>query len=404
MNNSVQIKTPTVSQNIQTSLAEDYLSGTSLSVLSSIGFVINNYIVIGEPGLENTEVTHLTVAPPDSGTMTISALQFPHPKGTPVYYISWDKYSLEYETTDTGPWVVYGSMPASLAFDALSIEYRDSSATSTYKWRYRYYSTEKSAYSDYSDVISTTGWPRNSVGYMIREVRKAVNDLDAKTISDTEIIRFFNACHDKVYTLYDRWWFLLKTGTAIPTVTNTIKYALPTDFGRMDRLQYEYVFGSEDTVYNLKYINRTEFDYVSRDQTASGDDNLKLYSIYPGDSSNPTGYIKVFPRPNAGAMNITPIYYKTFTDLVSYANQTEVPVPDLLENYAIARILGIRKEDDKESEYDTMWKSQIQLLKGLQRKQSGPPRQLWTFHGHDADRRLYGNRESYNDKNREDFW
>ena len=401
---SVQIKTPLVSQNIQTSLSDDYLSGTSLSVLSSTSFGINNYIVVGELGLENTEITHLTVAPPSSNTMTIAALQFSHPKGTPVYYSNWDKYSLEYRTISTGPWVVYGSMPTNLVFDALSVEYRDSGATSTYQWRYRYYSSEKSAYSDYSDIISTTGWPRNSVGYMIREVRKSVNDLDSKTISDTEIIRFFNACHDKVYSLYDRWWFLLKTGTVISTVTNKIIYPLPIDFGRMDRLQYEYVFGAEDTIYNLKYINRTEFDYVSRDQTASGDDNLKVYSIYPGDSLNLTGYIKVFPRPLAGSMNITPIYYKTLTDLSTYANQTEVPVPDLLENYAIARILGIRKENDKENEYDTMWKSQIQLLKGLQRKQSGPPRQLWTFHGLNADRRLYGNRENYNDKNREDFW
>lgn len=231
---STLVKTPDVSENIKCLLSQDYTSGTTLTVDSSVGFVSGNYVCVGEPGLDNTEVTNLTASPSNNTSLTVSALKFSHPKGTPVTYINWDKYSLEYRTTSTGTWVVYGSMPSVLAFDADYTEYRDTAATSTYQWRYRYYSSEKSAYSDYSDIIGASGWARNSVGYMIREIRKIINDLEGKTVTDTEIIRFLNAAQDKVYSLYDRWWFLLKFGTAIPTTASGKTYNLPSDFGRIN--------------------------------------------------------------------------------------------------------------------------------------------------------------------------
>jgi len=95
----IQIATPSVSENIKTFLTQDYSSGTSIEVASSLGFSSGNYVVIGEPGLENTEIALLTANPPGNTTLTITALKFSHPRGTPVYYTIWDKYSLEYRTS-----------------------------------------------------------------------------------------------------------------------------------------------------------------------------------------------------------------------------------------------------------------------------------------------------------------
>lgn len=393
----ITIKRPTVSDNIKTFLSQDYTSGATLNVDSSTAFSSGNYIVIGEPGLETSESTSLTAAPASSTTMTITALSFPHAKGTPVYFTRWDKYSLEYRTSSTGTWTAYGTMPAALRWDALSTEYRDTAATSAYQWRYRYYSTESSAYSDYSDTISATGWADNSVGYMVRNVRKIVNDPDAKTISDTEIIRFFNAAQDKIYALYNRWWFLFKEGTAIDTVASTAKYSLPSDFGRLHSVLFRYVSGATDITYQLKYISLAEYDYEARDNNASADDEVKFYTILPGDSTNATGYLKVLPKPETAGLDITPRYYKTFTDLDTYGDTTEVPIPSVLEDYALSQIYKIRKEEDKATYYDRIFREQIDLLKLMQRKQVGPPRYLWEYKGRKAMSRMYGNRNIYSD-------
>jgi hypothetical protein len=401
---AIKIKVPDVSENIQSYVGVDYSSGTTLYVDSSKGLVSGNYICVGEPGLEGTEITPLTASPPSTTSLTITAMQFSHAKGTPISLVNWDKYSLEYRTAILGSWTAYGGMPATLIYDAQYNEYRDTAATATYAWRYRYYSTENSAYSDYSDIITATGWPSKSVGAMIRNIRKIANDPDGKSITDEEIIGNLNTGQGIVYSLYDRWWFLLKDGTAIDTVASQVPYALPSDFGRMHSVHYNLVEGTSDVTYNLKYISMVEFDYESQDNNASADDNIKYYCIYPGDSTSPTGYLRVWPKPETAGLHITPRYFKTMTELVDYADETEIPIPNILENYAISIILAGRKEDDKAAIYDKLFREQITLLKLMQRKQAGPPRQLWKYVGRKADERLYGNGNLDSNVDREVYW
>ena len=397
----VTIKNPTVSDNIRTSLSAEYSSGTTLTVDSSIGFADTNYVIVGEPGLENTEITNLTATPPSNTTMTISSLDFSHARGTPVYYISWDKYNLEYRTTSAGSWVAYGA--ADLKYDSIYTEYRDAAADSNYQWRYRYYSSEESAYSDYSDIISATGWARNSVGYLVRDVRKIINDPNSETVTDAEIIRYFNTAQDKIYSLYDRWWFLFKIGTAIPTVADTKSYSLPSDFGRMHSILFNYANDATDISYNLKYIPMVEYEYLARDNNADSSDEVKYWTMYPGDSDNTTGYIYLWPQPETAALDITPKYYKTMTALDGYGDTTEVPIPSMLADYALGEIFKIRRQEDKADYYDKLFKQQIELLKLMQRKQVGQPRYLWKYQGN-ADERYFGNRSLSPDDQRENYF
>lgn len=401
----VKIKNPDVSGNIKTFLSKKYTSGTTLDVESSVGFANGNYVVVGEPGSEKAEVVDLTATPPSDITLTVTALKFPHPKGTPVYYSRWDKYSLEYRGTDAGSWTAYGGMPTSLEFDSIHTEYRDTAATTTFSWRYRYYSTEKAAYSDYSDTIGAAGWPRGSVGYMVREVRKIINDPESKTITDTELIRFFNKAQDIIYSLYDRWWFLLKEGTVVDTVASQKIYDLPSDFGRLHRVLFNYVDdGDTDIEYNLRYLTNIEFEYESRNQGADDNDGVKYYSVYPGDSTNETGYFHIWPTPETAGLDMTPWYYKKMTDLDSYADETEVSLPAMLEDYALAQVYKIRKEEIKAGYYDKLFREQIDLLKLEQRKSARPMRKLWRYEGRRAERRLFGTRDIYSDSAKERYW
>lgn len=407
---NIQIGLPAVSPDVQTFLSQDYSSGTNLVVASSVGFTNGNYIVVGEPGLENTEVTNLTATPPDNTNLTVTTLKFSHPKGTPIFYTNWDKYSLEYATTVGGVFTPYAGMPQNLLFSGQYTEYRDVLATSTYQWRYRYFSSEKSAYSSYSDIIGASGWPRSSVGYMIKKIRKIVNDLDSKTISDTEIIGYLNEAQDIIYSIYDRWWFLFKYGTPILTIAGAKTYALPTDFGRMHSVLFEFIFGTEDRTYQLEEKGITEFDYISRDNTAGSDDNMKYYALYPPDASSATGYLRVWPTSVTTGLKITPRYYKTITDLAEYSDITVVPIPKVLENYAIGKIFEVRREDDKSAIYlgsldkPGFFYTDITNLKLMQRKSARPMRNLWEYKGRQAEKRLFGNGHFRSQADVENFW
>lgn len=401
---NIAVRNPSVSDNVQTLISQDYASGTTLNVDSSTSFTSGNYILVGELGNERTEITNLTATPPSDTSLSVTSLKFSHPKGTPVYYLRWDKFELSYRTSDAGAWTVYPSMPGTLAYDALNTDYRDTAATDTYSWRYRYYSTEAAAYSNYSPTLASTGWPKNAVGYMVRNIRKIINDPASQTVSDTELTRFLNTAQDKIYALYDRWWFLFKRGTAIPTVVSQREYALPSDFGRMHSVLFNYVQDATDLTYNLKYITMVEMDYLSRDNNAQADDNLKNYALIPGDSTSPKGYLKVDPKPATAGLNLTPRYYKLFTDLVTFGDETECPIPSMLEDYALAEVYKIRKEEDKATYYDKLFREQVDLLKLEQRKQVGQPSSLWEYKGRHADSRLHGTRAVNGDTYKENYW
>jgi hypothetical protein len=141
-----------------------------------------------------------------------------------------------------------------------------------------------------------------------------------------------------------------------------------------------------------------------RDNNASDDDNVKIYSIYPGDSSNLTGYLHIGPTAETAGLDITPWYYKTMTQLDSFGDTTEVPIPSILEDYALAQIYDIRKEEAKADRYDRIFREQIELLKQMQRKQVGAGRKLWEFKGNNPDDRLFGRKLGNDDSDRENFW
>ena len=172
----------------------------------------------------------------------------------------------------------------------------------------------------------------------------------------------------------------------------------------MHSVLFNFSDGSSDITYNLKYLPIIEFDYESRDNNASDDDNVVYYTIMPGDSDNETGYLHIWPTPATADLAITPRYYKTFTDLDSYADQTETPIASMLEDYALAQIHNIREEEAKADRYDRIFREQIELLKLEQRKQVGSPRYLWKWQGRKTEDRYFGTRNVYSDTNRENYW
>ena len=396
----VKLKNPSLSENRKTYISDDYASGSTLSVESTIGYSNNDFIVVGPIGTEKAELTNLTATPPSDTSFTITALNFSHPKDTLVQLTRWDKFSLEYRTSSSGSWNIYAGMPTDIEWDSLYTEYNDSSATSSYQWRFRLYNSVTAAYSDYSDTLSATGWERGSVGEMISSVRKIVSDAQEDT-KDEEIIRFFNDAQQKIYSLYDRWYFLLKTGTVIDTVASTRTYSLPSDFGRMHSVKYNYVAGGTDVSYNLRYIVLPEFDYKIQDNTVQDDDQLTVWTILPSEVLGVCSQMGA--APSTAGLDITPRYYKQFATLDSFGDVTEVPIPEILENYAIAQIYKMRQNEAKADYYDSLFREQVELLKVEQRK-TLQSRVFYRWAGRNSDRRLYGERGTYSDQDRINYW
>lgn len=408
----VRVQNPLVDKTYKTLISSDYISGAALTVFSNVSFAASNLTIVGEPSEELTEEKRIASI---SGTTTInmaSGLNFSHAKGTAIYRVLWDFVVIERRASSSDSWAAITESP--IQWDNKNNEtiYFDSSGVETSQYRYRFYNSVTVTYSEYSPTLTGAGFSRQQVGYMLREVRKIVQDLERKIVTDDEIIRYFNRGQDIIYGNNPRYWFLLvdtyRAGTGISATASTDVYSLSTysTFGHLQSVRYRYNSSGTDTIYHLEQKPIFEFDKLMSDLNQTADDWASSYKILPADSSSSNGYLHIFPETKTtGVGTIYPNYFEKMANLDTVDDETQVPFPNLLEDFAISQIEKVKGNEGKAKVYEDLFfgppdklegRVQINGLKLLdelneqQQNAQLQPRNLWTFRGRKAIKRYFG--------------
>lgn len=421
----ILINNPVLRNTEKSGLTSAYAVGvTTLSVLNNFAFAANDLLVVGELGEEQTELKKCNSIT-GSGTLNLaSTLNFAHAKDTPVYKVPWDFVSIEGRSSSTGTFAEITQ--SGIQWDKPQTIYYHTSGDNNWQYRFRFFNSVLSIYSDYSPTISGTGYVRGSVGYMVRQVRKLTGDEKREIIkTDAEIIRFFNTAQDIIRGVKSDWNFLKVTDSTITTIANTKVYGVPTGVGgtgNIDSIRYQYNDGgSSNIVYNLKYLPEKEFDLLDRDQRRTPDDYVTYYTIQESDSGNAFGYIRVDPIPKTtGRGTFIVRYFKKMVDLDTVDDITPVPLPNILEDFAIAQIEKIKGNESKSQIYENLFygkqvvyrrviniDSGISLLLNLDNNQVGPagqPMSLSKFRGQKGVSRIYNSRFTNMDYVRENYF
>lgn len=404
----IRIQNPLLDKTYQTFLSVDYSSGVSLTVYSNTSFAANDLLVIGEQKEELTELKKLnSISSVDTLTLA-SALNFDHPKETPIYKTLWDYVSIEGRSSSAG---VFAEITQSgIQWDNKDGEtiYYHSSGDDNWQYRFRFYNSVTTTYSEYSPTLTGAGFTRKQVGYMIRQVRKTTNTFDQNIISDDEIIRQFNIAQDIIYAHNPKYWFLLvdsyKGNDGISTIATTKVYSLAQyeTYGHLDSIRYHYNSGTENILYHLDKKATVEFDRIASDLNEADDDYAQCFKLLPADSDSDNGYIQIFPATKTtGVGTLYPNYYEKMADLNSVDDETQVPLSYILEEYAIAFTYKIKGDETKARIYESGLISDnndrvprhLLLLDKLNTQQKSVQQQarsLWNFKGHRAMKRLFG--------------
>ena len=418
----IEIQNPILDSTYKTRISSDYSSGTSLTVENNSSFAANDYLVVGEPSEELSEGKKLDSI---SGSTTLniaSALNFSHGKGTSIYKSPWDFISLERRTSSAGTFAeisqsgIQWDNPKNLTI------YYDADATDAYEYRFRFYNSITGKYSEYSPTLTGAGFSRDQVGYLINQVRLLAHDIERKIVTDDEIIRFFNRAQDIIYTHNPKYWFLLvdvyKATTGIAALANTNVYSLATytTFGHLETVRFHYNSGGTSELYHLLKKSSVEFDHLASNLNETADDWAWIYKLLPTDSSSANGYLQIFPKTKTtGIGTLYPNYYEKMADLNSVDDETQVPLPELLEDFAIGQIERIKGNEQKAIYYEkvlvsdspTITPSGLIMLDKLDQQQklaAGQPRSLWNFRGQKAISLLYGNRSRQNRDYQKEFY
>lgn len=352
---SISVANPSIANVYKTYLTAAYVSGISLSVVSNVSFSANDFVVIGEPSEESTELQRISALSGKETLTLIAALNFEHTRSSPVYRVNWNYVIIEGRALSTDVWARLTESP--IQWDKLNTVYNHVAGTNTWQYRHRFWDSFNDRLSEYGPTILGSGFTRSQVGYMLRQVRQVTNDLNGRVAGDRAIIRFFNSAQDIIRGYKADWSWLKVTDTSITTTASINKYGLPANIGNLGNVEdvrYRYDDGAaNDITYQLKFKNEKEFDALVEDNERSTDDYVKVYTFSEADSSNASGYILVEPIPKTTARGTFYIrYHREMADLDTVDDETLVPIPSLLENFAIGQMEWIKDNEDKARLYE----------------------------------------------------
>lgn len=408
----IEIQNPQIEKTYKTLLGADYVSGTTLSVVNTNVFAVQDIIIVGEPGEELTEIKELSGITPNKSFSIATDLKFAHSKGTSIYKVPWNQIVIETRATNNDSFTTLTTLDIQYDDHNNTTIYYDQSGTDTTGYRFRFHNSVNNKYSSYSPTLVGSGFVKNQVGYMIKQIRKVVNDEEKNIVTDDEIIRFLNRAQDITYAHNPRYWFLFydsfQRQNGIPTVDNQAVYSLDKyeTYGHLDIVRYYYEFGATKDLYPLKREDSIIFDLSTIDQTRGKSDWVSAYKLLPPDTDSQRGYIQIEPVPDGqGTGIIYPNFYQIMPQLENVESKTMVPLPHILEDFAISQIERIKGNENKAQQYLDIFlgpkdqRGGFENITGLklldkmdnaQKRAVGQPRSLKTFYGQDPVSHMFG--------------
>jgi len=351
--------------------AESASGASTLTVKSITNFAVNQVLLIGELGDENSEIilTHATTAPSGTTVTLASNLVKTHPPYTKIRVMSFNQIEISHATTKTGTKTVLTTM--AIQAETIDTRYYNTTTSAGYFFS-RFKNSITSVYSDYSDPVPYEGFVDNTVSSTIDYALKR-NKLSSFTdfVDYEYCIDEINNCLQFITGKLKGWSKLLTLNYVMGQTTRGINViALPTDiWENVGNKSIQEVRIGNDIVLAYKiwsdFKTQTEGTYFTQVRTAataaditlaidnsydfpdSGTVNVyisgTLYSItYTGVTRSATaGVLTGIPASGTGSITVTipvdtyiwkgeaegkPVYYT----IDSSGNMLITPIPSAL--------------------------------------------------------------------------
>jgi hypothetical protein len=185
---------PSIEGNPRTFLtAKANLGQAVLAVQNVAEFAVNDLLVIGNPTEELTEIKKISDITGKNITLSANLINS-HSENTKITIIKYDQVKFYKADSISGTYNVVSTKD--LAIGEPSTLYDDASALSTDYFKIRYYNSQTTDLSVFSDPIASGGFPRYALASIVDAVFKRFGDKKKQVLEVEEIIEWVNEGKD----------------------------------------------------------------------------------------------------------------------------------------------------------------------------------------------------------------
>lgn len=214
---------------IKTFFAQDVTSNSStITVQNDTGIEDGDYLLLGEPGNQNSEIVQVNGAPA-ANVITLDAnTVYAHTASISIYVLKFNQVEISIAPTTTGVKVVLATLD--LVANSETTDYNDTVSTSGYYFA-RYKNVEDTTFSSYSDPAPYDGYTILSARSIIDKALNAINKNPGnETLTDEFAFQEIDNCQTECLREYKRWSFMQEFNSIIGLTTeNQLRVALPAD-------------------------------------------------------------------------------------------------------------------------------------------------------------------------------
>lgn len=228
----------------------------NVTVQNITGFADNQYVLIGEVGNENSEIAKINGSPSAPSTITFdSGLTYAHTAGTYIYVLKFNRVEISIAPTVGGVKVVLTTID--LIADNDSTDYNDTVSVAGYYYA-RYFNSETSVFSPYSDPAPYSGYTLYSARSIIDKALNGINKTTSNVLTDEFAFQEIDNCQMECLREYKRWSFMQEFNHIVGLSTeNQVRVALPSDVDDQDTTK---------SIWHARISRYPDMDWVDKEE------------------------------------------------------------------------------------------------------------------------------------------
>jgi hypothetical protein len=372
----LRLEHPPLEGNPNTILTEQANAGaTSIKVANNFGFSENDFIVIGNPGSEFTEIVRISSLSGNDTINLATTLKFSHFYSSPVTLIYYDKIEVERADVKAGPYTLLATID--IAIDEDFTTYRDETGDIDKFYRIRYKNSYSNKTSAYSSPLAGSGFTENSVRILLEKAKRLFSGHSDKLL-DREV--WMNLLNEGYQEMINRIISLNKDfgvkRTEITLTAGENTYNLPSDFLTLRRL---YVDWGDGNLYPARYLDLGIYEPVR--QTF-----IETHPFYRFEA----GKIVIYPTPKRSGGKLVFYYYYQpaklqFDDDVLDTNYILPTYASIVIEYVLKRALELDKRYEEANWYGQIFENRIGQLLEIYENRYKEATETIPFWGSDFD-------------------